>query len=251
MTEESMELIMEIAQQMIESGAEIGRVEESVNRMCSTYGTTPQVYATSSSIILTVYHPDGAFWTMTRRVKKSVSNMERLHHLNDLVRWITANAPSEEEIAQRLGKIKNISCYSTFSQLFCYALISSSFTVFFGARDGWEILFSALIGVSVGLASMGLDLLRCNSILSRFLCSFASSIAALVLFRLGWVPTVDNIIIGNIMAQIPGIGLTNALRDLLTGETITGLMRFMETVLLAIAIASGYWVYVFAIGGLL
>lgn len=250
MSEKIMDLMMEIAQRMIESGAEIGRVEESITRMCRAYGWAPQAYATSSNIILTVHGQNGEVWTMSRRVKKSSANMERLHLLNDLVRWITAQTPSEEAIVQRLSQIKG-EPFAWWFQLICYALIAGSFCLFFGARDPWEILFSALIGGSVGFAGMGLDLLRCNSILNRFICSFCASVAALALLRFGLVSTADNIIIGNIMSLIPGIGLTNALRDLFTGETITGILRFMEAVLLAIAIALGYWVSVFTVGGVL
>ncbi len=249
MTDKKMELLMEIAQQMIESGAEIGRVEESITRMCTAYGCAPQAYATSSNVILTVQGKDGFHSTHSRRVKKASFDMERLHLLNDLVRRITANTPEAEEIAEELYRLDSVPRYSNWFQLICYALIAGSFCVFFGGRDLWEILSAYAIGGAVGLGGMGLDQLRCNKILNRFVCSFLSAATALFLLHVGAVPTADNIIIGNIMSLIPGIGLTNSLRDLFTGDTITGILRFMEAVLLALAIALGYWVAVFTVGG--
>ena len=52
---------------------------------------------------------------------------------------------------------------------------------------------------------------------------------------------VDKVIIGNIMTLIPGIGLTNAIRDLFTGDSIAGLLRSIEAVLTALSIAAGYY----------
>ena len=66
--------------------------------------------------------------------------------------------------------------------------------------------------------------------------------------KFGWITSVDKIIIGNIMTLIPGIGLTNALRDLFTGDSIAGLLRSIEAVLTALAIAAGYFL-VAVLGG--
>jgi len=60
---------------------------------------------------------------------------------------------------------------------------------------------------------------------------------------------VDMVIIGNIMVLIPGIGLTNAIRDLFVGDNIAGLLRLIEAGLLALAIGAGYFLFVWMIGG--
>ena len=56
--------------------------------------------------------------------------------------------------------------------------------------------------------------------------------------------------IGIIMTLIPGIGLTNALRDLFTGDSIAGLLRSIEAALTALAIAAGYFL-ISVVGGML
>ena len=58
--------------------------------------------------------------------------------------------------------------------------------------------------------------------------------------RIGLGRNVDMISIGNIMLLIPGIALTNSLRDMFSGNTISGLMRFIESILLALTIAFGF-----------
>ena len=67
--------------------------------------------------------------------------------------------------------------------------------------------------------------------------------------RLSLVGSVDKVIIGNIMSLIPGIGLTNALRDLFTGDHIAGLLRTIESVMIALVIAAGYVLSAILMGG--
>ncbi len=244
-----MELLMDIIQQMIESGAEISRVEESINRMCRAYGCEPHVYATAASVTLTVRRKDGFHGAYSRRILKSSIDVERLHCLNNLVRHITATTPGEEEISAELQKIQAVPRYTNWFQIVSYSLIAGCFCIFFGGRDLWEILASFIIGALIGVTCFALDKLGCNKILNRFVCSFLSATAALFLFRVHVIPTADNIIIGNIMSLIPGVGLTNSLKDLFTGDTITGILRLMEAILLALAMALGYWAALFVVGG--
>lgn len=67
--------------------------------------------------------------------------------------------------------------------------------------------------------------------------------------RLGLVAVPDYIIIGTIMCLIPGVGLTNAIRDLFTGDVITGILRSIEALLLTLAIAVGFALPTFLLGG--
>lgn len=51
------------------------------------------------------------------------------------------------------------------------------------------------------------------------------------------------------MLLIPGIPMTNAVRDILVGDTISGIMRLVETLLWAGALACGFMAAIFIIGG--
>ena len=66
-----------------------------------------------------------------------------------------------------------------------------------------------------------------------------------------WIQDVDKVLIGNIMLLIPGISFTNALRDLFVGDSIAGLLRTVEAILLALAIGAGYFLFVWLMGGVL
>ena len=73
-----------------------------------------------------------------------------------------------------------------------------------------------------------------------FLLALITVLLAALSVRMGLGESVDMISIGNIMLLIPGIPLTNSLRDMFTGNTISGLLRFSEAILLALTIAFGF-----------
>jgi len=56
-------------------------------------------------------------------------------------------------------------------------------------------------------------------------------------------------IIGNIMLLIPGIAFTTALRDIINGDTLSGLLGLCEAILRALAVAIGFAVVLLLTGG--
>ena len=60
---------------------------------------------------------------------------------------------------------------------------------------------------------------------------------------------MDKIMIGYIMLLIPGLAMTNAVRNVLVGNTISGIMRLIEAVLWAAALALGFMIAMFVTGG--
>lgn len=251
MTEKLLKLTMIISQQMVESGAEINRVEDCISRIGTAYGASRvDVFATTSNIIVSFEGEDGRVLTQTRRIKQTATNIEQLDRLNALVRKMTEQKPSEDEIESVLNDIiKKTPSYSTLTVIFFYGIVAAAFSLLFDARTVEEFAISLLTGFTVGIASMGMERLHVNKILHRFLCSFWAAICAYGAMRIGIIADVDKVMIANIMTLISGIGLTNALRDLFTGDSISGVLKFIESVILALAIAFGYILAAFLFGG--
>ena len=112
-----------------------------------------------------------------------------------------------------------------------------------------DAVISALIGVCISLVVLFAEKLTLNRIFEKFISSFMVTALAYLFLKLGAIANVDKVIIGNIMVLIPGIGLTNALRDLFTGDSIAGLLRSVECILIALAIGAGYFLFAWMIGG--
>lgn len=251
MTTQLLRAIMEIAVQMVQSGAEIHRVEDSICRICTAYGMTrTDIFATTSNLIVSVETVEGEVHTQTRRILSTGMDIERLDRLNALARSITATRPDADHIREQLAVIASRdNRYPAWIYTLGCGIVAGAFCVFFGSRAPWELLVAFLVGCLTGALVKLTEKFEVNRILARFLCSFAGSLLAVLTLRIGLVETVDAIIIGNIMSLIPGVGLTQSIRDLFIGDTITAILRLIEAVLLAIAIACGYVAAVLLMGG--
>ena len=242
-------LAMDIGEQMLLCGAEVHRVEDSVDRMCHMLGAKRvDVFIITSSMVVTVYSEEGKCYTQTRRITGSGTNLEKLHHLNQLSRNICQKHMTAEEIRMAFEKIQTIKTYPFWLVCLSYALIAAAFTLFFGGNMG-DAVISALIGVCISFVVLFAEKLTLNRIFEKFISSFMVTALAYLFLKLGAIANVDKVIIGNIMVLIPGIGLTNALRDLFTGDSIAGLLRSVECILIALAIGAGYFLFAWMIGG--
>ena len=72
----------------------------------------------------------------------------------------------------------------------------------------------------------------------EFLRKFLTS-AALFLHQLGIIRNTDSVIIGSLMLLVPGLAITNAVRDSIGGDLLAGIIRAIEACLIAVAIALG------------
>ncbi len=239
---------MDIGEQMLISGAEVHRVEESIRRMCYALGAKRiDVFIITSSMVATVYTDDGDCFTQTRRITSAVTDFEKMHRLNELSRKICKQKLTAQEIKEELLVIDQQKIYPFWLECVSYAGIAGAFTLFFGGGL-LEMLVALLIGAIVRFCILLSEKAISNKIFAKFFSAAVATTIAFFAVKVGMIADVDKVIIGIIMTLIPGIGFTNALRDLFTGDSIAGLLRSIEAVLTALAIAAGYFL-VAVLGG--
>lgn len=245
-----LDLVMDIGEQMLISGAEVHRVEESIKRMCNSKGAKRvDVFIITSSMIVTVFDNEDKSYTQTRRIISSTTDFEKLHKLNQLSRKICEGIITYEEIKTEFNSALNRKTYNFFCESLCCAIIAGAFTIFFGGNTV-EMVVSFIVGLLVSIGNFLCNKAVTNKIFSKFFASLLVTMFAFSAVKFGFVDSADNVIIGNIMTLIPGIGLTNALRDLFIGDSIAGLLRTIEAVLLALGIAAGYFLVTIFVGGI-
>lgn len=239
---------MDIGEQLLISGAEVHRVEESISRICYALGAKRvDVFIITSSMVVTIHTNDGNTYTQTRRITTSSFDFQKIHYLNNLSREICEKKLTEQEIEKKLTALTDCKRFPVWVEVICYMAIAGAFTLFFGGNI-IEALASLLIGGIVRIGLIFSEKIISNKIFNKFFASVIVAVCAFLAVELEWITSVDKVIIGNIMTLIPGIGLTNAIRDLFTGDSIAGLLRSIEAALTALAIAAGYFL-VIVLGG--
>lgn len=231
---------MSIGELLLTNGAEVGRVEDTIRRICMAYGATRvDVFSITSCIVTTMFGEGFDSCTQTRRVQSMKNDFYKLDELNQLSRWICETHPGPEKIPARIDRIRRGKTYGFWKQLLIYALTSGAFTVFFGG-NAKDMVASAIIGVILKCLEAFILKTSLNSMLTSLLCSTAGGFLAHLFVMMNFGTHSDLISIGNIMLFIPGVMFTNSLRDMFSGDTITGLIRCAESLLLAVIVALGF-----------
>ncbi len=223
---------------LLKYGAEVYRVEETISRICRAYGyEDSHVFAIGSNITASVM--DGEFTrTETRRIKSRDLNLDKIDRLNDLSRKVCSGTPDLEVVREYIKEIEQRPTYPLWVMVLCDAVISFCFTLFFG---GFliEAAIAFLAGSVARIFSALIAKISNHQYSKIAMSSFVIAIIAYVFQNSFQGIDGDVIVIGSIMTLVPGISVTNALRDFFAGDTITGLITFAESILIAVSIAIG------------
>ena len=240
--------IMDIGEAMLNSGAEISRVEDSICRMCTSYGVRrANTFTITSNMIVTIEVDDDTVITQTRRIRQNTTDFTRLDKLNNLSRYICANTPPVEEVRRLYGEIAATKGLPPSRAYIGGVLTASSFAVFFGGnwKDG---LAAALLALVIEFLMQRPIRRQVNPILYLFVVSFLTGVGGIGLVHLNLGAHLDKISIGCIMLTVPGIMITNAIRDFLYGDTVSGVLRLCDSLLQAAGIACGFCLAIYLFG---
>lgn len=233
-------LATELGRQLMASGAEIYRVEESVERLLTAYGVQPQVFAIPSCLFVSLNTPDGHPITRMCRIPAHGTDIELLERCNSLCRQLCRERPPLEQallLVNHLGE--GLRQFTPAVLTFGYLTAAAFFALFFGGGLQ-DCLAAALCGLGVGLCVLyGQIVTGSNLFFRTVICSALASGLALVLVRLGLGENLDAVTIGTLMVLVPGMALTNAMREIMAGDIFSGLSRTAEVLLVATAIALG------------
>lgn len=222
---------------LLQSGAETYRVEDTMLRIANAYGyKEAQSHVTPTGIIFSMVKTGS---TNFLRIEESSTNLTKVSKVNLISRQICKGELSIEEAVTALIEIdKQNFAYPLWLLSLAAAIVSGSFTIMF--QGSWPDFFPAMVAGGLGFLAANL-LHRWMEI--QFFAEFSASlligaVAAFCLF-FGIGEAVDNIIIGAVMPIVPGLLITNAIRDLMAGHLVAGLSKGAQAMLTAFAIGAG------------
>lgn len=233
------EICAEFAIMLVSYGAEIYRTEDTIRRICTAYGhKNAEIYVTPANFIITVKSPDGVPITNSKNVSGRNTNLDRVGKLNELSRFICRMKPDSETIQKHLDTIRHRRTYSQPVLYLSYAAAGAAFTLFFGG-GAVEAVFGSLLAIIVKFTSDKLSAIRASTFLNAVVCSMVMSLIAVGLSKAGAVPRFDKMIIGVSMSLVPGVALTNCMRDFISGDFFSGIYTLTEAILTAAGLAVG------------
>jgi uncharacterized membrane protein YjjP (DUF1212 family) len=222
---------------MMESGAETYRVEDTMTRIAAAYGITEaHSFVTPTGIIVSL---QGVSPTQLVRISNRTTDLEKVARVNGISRQIAGGSLDVEEAYKLLKELEIAQLFfPNWLQIVAAAIVSGSFLIMF--KGIWTDFFPALLIGGVGYTSL---LIIQHYTKVKFFAEFISSlIIGLLAFQLvaiGVGEELDKIIIGSVMPLVPGLLITNAVRDLMVGHFVSGLSKGAEAFLTAFAIGAG------------
>lgn len=235
-----LDIFLDFGETMLGAGGEISRVEDSIARLCIAYGAVDtNVFIIPSSIELTIAFSDGNTVTRTRRIRTSPSiDFRKLQELNALSRRCAMDRLPVDELKTRIDQIgkTNMPAYKNYIGSI---LAGSAFCLFFGGT-ALDAVFAVFISVLICFLQYKLGPLSPNKVFFMFTSSLITGIAVCLMVKIVPMLNIDKINIGVIMLLIPGIAVTNAVRDALIGDTISGITKLADSLLWAASLAAGF-----------
>lgn len=248
--DEVLGVALDIGESLLKNGGEIGRVEDTVTRICRAYGARRvSVFAITAMIDVSVEMPDGAVATQLRRIYTSANDYDKFERFNAISREVCAGGITLAQARQKIAEAETSQPYPGWVVVLGSALAAGAFAVFFGGSllDGAA---AAAVGAIISVLGRLLSA-RVNQAAHTLLVSFLAGVLVLLFARLGFGDDPDKVMIGTIMLLIPGIAFGNSVRDVIGGDHISGSIRMVQSLLLAVSVAIGYWLAISVFGGLL
>lgn len=222
---------------MLESGAETHRVEDTMKRMAEAFGcSSVQSFAMPTGIHFSI---DEAKASHFMRVSSRATDLHKIADVNEVSRSLVSGKIAPGEALAHLQEIeRSAETYSHTFQIIAAAIVSGSFTIMFGGT--WpDFLPSFLTGGIAYAVMLGIVYLIDTRFIADFFASIMIGLLAYVSILIGFGDALDKVIIGAVMPLVPGLPITNAVRDLLAGHLVAGVSKGVEAGLTAVAIGAG------------
>lgn len=235
---EVLDIAMEAGHILLENGAEIFRVEETIDRICRHYGVESEnAFVLSNGIFLTAGNEHEKRFARVRHIPVKGAQLHRVAAVNQLSREIEEGRYELEQIRERLAAIRIQPGNPPRMQVLMSGLGSGCFCLMFGGLIP-DCLAAFLIGIFLYLYLLAVRG-RFSKIVENIGGGIVITVLSLLFMKLPFEMDTSHMISGAIMPLVPGLAFTNGIRDIADGDYISGTVRMIDAVLVFLSIAAG------------
>lgn len=233
-----LELAVEMGHILLQSGAEIFRVEDTMRRVCSHFHVDScNFFVTGNGIMSSADGTERPF-AKVRYIPVKGAQLNRVVAINQLSREIAEGKYDNiEDVERRVQEIKAMPVVPYWLACFASALAAASFCVLFGGGVAdTATAFVAGFLLHVFLLTLGN---RVSKILANIGGGALISILCLASYRLGVGQNLGHMLSGAILPLVPGVAFTNGIRDIGSGDYLSGTVRLLDAFWTFLCIAIG------------
>ena len=239
------------ARMVLESGGETYRAEDTADHIAHAFGFKTDIIAFPTGLTMTITGESGVS-SVIARVGYISTDLTKLEQVNSVSRDLCAGKLTLDEAYQTLKRIRRQKPDGVAKTVLYAAGGAAMFAVMFGG--GWfEFLASGFAGAVIQLVlSYSPD--QAGMPISSLFAGFLASMIDLLINLVFGPGNVDMTIVSTLMPFLPGLALTNAIRDSMHGDLISSGARLGQALTRAVVLAggagAGLWLYL-AMGGVM
>lgn len=236
---EALEVASLAGEILLESGAEIFRVEDTIAHITHAYGIeSSDAFVLSSGIFLTAGNEKEQEFARVRHIPLSAARLDRVTEVNQLSREIEAGKYTPSQAKQKLLQIQQMPPKPRIYQVLASGIGSGCFCFLFGG-DLMDCAAAFIAGLLLYLYLLYLIKGRLSKIITNISGGMLVTLTAAVLYQIGIGHHMGEIIIGSIIPLVPGVAFTTAIRDIADQDYIAGSVRMLDALLVTFCIALG------------
>ena len=236
--QEILEFTLEAGRVLLANGGEIFRVQETMQRIAKSYGAQNfNVYVLTNGLFASLKGDEGTFSGEVRSVNVTNIHLKRIVAVNELSRAIERGGVPLADAFCSLRAIETLPGWPSWLRVLACGVGAAGFAYLYGGTP-----LDALAALLAGFALEPLRIFLARRGTNRFIENLFSAawVAAVQLMNLaGAACSIDKVIIGGIIPLVPGIALTNGVRDIAGCDYLSGTIRGIEALLIGAAIALG------------
>ena len=237
--DEVMELAMQAGELLLENGAEIFRVEETMDRICRHYGVeSASQFILMNYILATAGEGHGHMFAKVRHIPVNGSHLDKVAAVNQLSREIAEGKYTVSEAYQALETIRRMPDKRKSVLILASGVASGAFCCLFGGNL-MDCLAAAIAGFLIYVYILYISGPHMSKIVGNVGGGAFVTLVCNLLYMLGLGDHLNFMIIGSMMPLVPGVAFTVAIRDAADGDYISGTVRMIDALLVFICIAIG------------
>ncbi len=233
-----LDIALSAGQILLSNGAEAYRIEETVENICKAYKLECECMVTDRGVFVSVVDADDEKVTSLKKIRTRRVDLLRIELVNNFSRNIREECMTYEEAKKRLKDIEKAPYYSFKLRLFSAAMTSFIYALFLNGTI-YDSIVSAIISVGIYYMLEKISGIGFFQFFQVFISAFIIGSVSAVLHNIFPILIKDNVITGAIMILLPGVALTNGMKDIIYGDFVSGMAKFCEAVLILVALGAG------------
>lgn len=232
------DIALTVGEILLANGGENYRIEESIHKICKCYNIDAEIFITSNGILLLTKNSNSNKITSMKKVKCRCVDLYKLELINSFSRDIEKNPLPYDKAKKFLNKIKDAPIFDIKIRALAASMTGFTYTIFFNGSiiDG---LASTIVCLFVYILFEKITQLRFFQFLEFYLAGLFIGGLSILLHLIIPIINQHSVITGSIMILLPGVILTNGIKDILYGNFSFGITNFFEAMLIITAIGIG------------